>query len=85
MTKDETNVCKGFAILLMFVHHLFSRPEVYADYSIRYFPFSYKTIISIALLGKVCVAIFVFLSAYGITVQSNKKDKNIPGGGVFDC
>ena len=71
MTKKQTNVFKGVAIILMFVHHLFGDAGVLKDMNVH--PFVPQNILlMIASAGKVCVAIFVFASAYGITKQQEK-------------
>ncbi len=62
ITLNETNVIKGIAICAMLWHHLFlNNPE--------YGAFSFK----LALTCKMCVALFVFLSGYGMTVQYQKR------------
>lgn len=66
-TKEHTNVAKGIAIILMFIHHLFSDYYLYEAYNVIFWPLSAQNVVNIAICGKVCVAIFVFLSAYGIT------------------
>lgn len=59
--KSATNCCKGLALVLLLWHHLFySHPE--------YGFFVHTT----ALMAKVCVSIFIFLSGYGLTVSSQK-------------
>lgn len=62
--KDVTNVCKGVALIFLLWHHLFyAHPE--------YGFISYK----LAILSKVCVAIFIILSGYGLS--ESVKTKNI--------
>ena len=62
---QETQIVKAFAIVLMLIHHLFlDHPEF------GLIPHS------LAIAGKVCVALFVFLSGYGIAVTF---PKNISG------
>ena len=81
-TVDKTNLCKGVAILIMLFHHLFFRPESWSLYfytiKIREIPL----IGYIASQGKMCVAIFIFLSAYGLTFSARKEYDKISGG---DC
>lgn len=78
-TKAETRFCKGIAIILMLFHHLFNDYEEYAGYVVDYSPFSEDRIMYLALLGKVCVAIFAFLSGYGITVNYHVKCERTGG------
>lgn len=61
----DSNVFKGIAILIMLFHHLFLRPEMYGYDDI--FIHGHGLIFSIAKMCKVCVAIFVFISGYGLT------------------
>lgn len=72
-TKRETNFCKGIAIFLMLFYHLFNDYEEYAGYPVNYWPFSPDFLTSLARMSKVCVAIFVFLSGYGIATVYRKK------------
>ena len=61
---NSTNSCKGVALILLLWHHLFYKhPE-----------FGFITF-KIALLSKVCVAIFVILSGYGFS--ESVKSKNV--------
>ena len=75
-TKEETNRCKGIAILMMLFHHLFNDYEEYAGYAIQYWPLTGDQTIHLGLLCKVCVTIFVFLSGYGIAAVYTAKFKN---------
>ena len=72
-TKRETNFCKGIAIILMLFHHLFNDYEEYAGYIVNFSPFNAERVRFYAVLGKICVAIFVFLSGYGIAATWHKK------------
>lgn len=75
LTVQDSNVLKGIVILIMLWHHLFLRPE-YNDIVIH----GHSIAQEIAIMCKVCVAIFVFVSGYGLTEklvlapkQRNKK------------
>ena len=72
-TKKETNFCKGIAILLMLFHHLFNDYEEYAGYVVSFSPLNAERVRFYAVLGKICVAMFVFLSGYGIAATWRKK------------
>lgn len=56
-TKEATCFCKGMAVMMLLSHHLWSvpRPNVYPEW-----------LSLIAQQCKVCVAIFVFLSGFGL-------------------
>lgn len=61
----DTNVLKGIAIIAMLCHHSFDGlPE-----NIEKFPFF---LTCLAVVGKVCVSLFLFCSGYGLTVQYRK-------------
>ena len=71
-----TNIIKGFAICLLLLHHLFyNSNESIIDIWIG----SYQLSNILGLYGKVCVAIFLILSGYGIyrSYNSNKAYQNI--------
>lgn len=72
-TKKESNFCKGIAIILMIFHHLFFKAEDYQGFLISFVPFTEERINFYALLGKICVAIFVFISGYGIAAAYRKQ------------
>lgn len=61
LTIAETNIVKSIAICAMLIHHLFYRNPEYGH-------FFFKA----ALTGKTCVAIFLFLSGYGLSIQYEK-------------
>lgn len=65
LSIQDSNVLKGIAILIMLWHHLFLRPEMYAYNDIVIHGHGIAQ--EIAIMCKVCVAIFVFVSGYGLT------------------
>ena len=66
LSKNETNAVKGFAILAMLFYHLFHEAEVTESMGVIYYlPKNFFYMLS--SYGNICVAIFAFLSAYGIT------------------
>lgn len=67
ISLNESNVLKGIAICAMLVHHLFLE---YRDYS--------ETAFRVALICKACVAVFVFLSGYGLATQFENKFCSVP-------
>lgn len=75
-TKSHTQMAKGIAILLMICHHLFGFPErLHNVYYTSIVPFSnnyfeYLT----GRFGKICVAMFLFLSGYGLYMSYMKKN-----------
>ena len=67
-----TNMVKCIAIIFMLMHHLFDCFEAvctyYGVYSL-WIPYEYVLLMS--KVGKVCVATYVFLTAYGMTESFN--------------
>lgn len=70
LSLRDTNILKGIALLLLLAHHLFYvRNGLYSDVNIyHHFYLAHQ----VGLYGKLCVAIFVFLSGYGLTVKTEK-------------
>lgn len=65
LSKQDTNVMKGIAIIAMLCHHVYTcQPEWVEAY-----PFILTTM---GVLGKVCVAMFLCCSGYGLVVQYEK-------------
>ncbi len=75
-TKAQTNQCKGIAILMMLFHHLFNDYEEYAGYAVEYWPLTGDQTLRLALLCKLCVTVFVFLSGYGIAASYTANFQN---------
>ncbi|WP_162528535.1 acyltransferase [Novosphingobium sp. BW1] len=66
ISRADANAIKGIAILLMFTHHLFALPTLIRP------PSSFEPLLAalpleyhVGRLGKICVAVFIFLSGYG--------------------
>ena len=83
-SKDYTFLVKGVAICLLLFHHLFYRQEFLDMYYWKISIHSHPLIQFLATHAKVCVAIFVFLSAYGLTIsyEKSKMEKIGKMGGV---
>ena len=65
-SKKDTALVKGIAILMMLFHHCFESTGRYAGYEMNFFPLTESQTVTIASFFKICVALFVFLSGYGI-------------------
>ena len=74
-TKDDTWMAKGIAILMMYWHHFFLPERVV--YPTNFFPFSEELGVYIASFCKICVGMFAFLSAYGMTVGTKGKYRDL--------
>lgn len=72
----STNGIKGIAILFMMYHHCFATKDRFEGYVVDFFPLSTKFGVMLSLSMKICVGMFVFLSAYGITVSMKRKNEN---------
>lgn len=74
---QQTNICKGVAICIMMFHHLFYQKDSWELYYNRIKVGSRPLIGYIATQGKICVTIFVLLSAYGLTKSIMKHSLQI--------
>ena len=61
ITKAETDIIKCIAIGATLCHHLFLNHREYGQLPFRF-----------ALIGKICVSLFVFLSGYGMAIKFQK-------------
>ena len=73
LSREDTAILKGIAIIAMLCHHLNAPGGGIHVQDISTF---WKWV---GLLGKICVAIFVFCSGYGLGVQYSK----VPVGGTI--
>jgi peptidoglycan/LPS O-acetylase OafA/YrhL len=62
----ETNIIKGIAICAMLFHHLFFETDTYGFFTQQ-----------VAIICKVCVSMFLFVSGYGLAIQYSKQAKQI--------
>lgn len=77
ISRSDSSVLYGIAIILMVFHHLFCIPS---RLHCEYVPtlISYDIEARVAWIGKLCVAIFAFISGYALAViTSQKVEKNI--------
>ncbi|MDO4489588.1 MAG: acyltransferase [Lachnospiraceae bacterium] len=72
-SKNVTLAAKGIGAILMLNHHLFSCfPEYVDQYQVSSRLFSMDTVMRFSIFSKICVAIFVVLSAYGMTLSFDR-------------
>lgn len=78
-SREDTKAIKGFAIILMLLHHLWAFPDRIAGGELQ-------SLIHISginasyfmgVFGKICVSLFFFLGGFGIYMQSKKKDFSV--------
>lgn len=65
-TKERTLVVKGVAIILLLIYHLFEHEHLVTSMEVNYSPFSLSSFLMFSGFGNICVAVFVFLTAFGI-------------------
>lgn len=65
-TKEHSYMAKGLAILLLLMYHLFENEVLVTSMGVDYRPFTLTGFLTLTGFGNVCVAVFVFLTAYGI-------------------
>ena len=69
-----SNCLKGVAVVILLFHHCFLNGKRYAGYTLKLlFPEYYLNYL--ASFGKICVSLFVFVSAYGLTKKMMSLDK----------
>ena len=88
-TKEHTMQMKGIAIIILLFHHCFLNAQRWATvpyeklattkgwgyYPISFAPFSSHTIQYLASFSKMCVAMFVFMTGYGMWVSYESQKK----------
>lgn len=74
-TKEHTNIAKGFAIILLLMYHLFHNEYDTIVMGVNYAPLSPQIFYMMCGFGNVCVSIFVFLTAYGISKGIFQQEK----------
>lgn len=73
-TLTDTNCMKGIGILCMYYHHFYLSTDRFKEYDVSFYPLSTARGVKIAVFLKICVAIFLFLSGYGMYVSQKKSD-----------
>ena len=67
--KESSDVAKGVAILLMLFYHLFSNAQDNQIMQVNFSPIPEDLFLMFAKFGNICVSVFVFLTAYGISTK----------------
>ena len=84
--KDETLKVKGVAICLLLFHHLFySQNRIDTNGGINLHIINSKTLTTMGTCARVCVWMFIFVSAYGLTKKYETYIKNSKKHFVIDC
>lgn len=66
-SRKASNIVKGMAILFLLNYHLFSEAAAVAELGVDYKPFPQEVFLAFSRFGNISVAVFVFLTAFGIT------------------
>ncbi len=79
ISKDQSKIIQGIAILMMLYHHLFSTPEALGvPYNSLLKIGEYNIELKMAWFFKLCVGIYAFISGYGLyhSLKSQTKSDN---------
>ncbi len=80
-TKKDTLAIKALAVMLMIIHHLFAFPDKFSEgvSLTNLITLSDGTALSVAAgnYGKLCVALFMMLSGYGLYISYKNSDENV--------
>ena len=83
--KKQSGIVKGLAILLLLMYHLFEHEELVTTMAVDYRPFPLEGFLTVTGFGNICVSVFVFLTAYGITesIPDKKANRLISAGEAY--
>lgn len=79
-TKENTNIAKGIAVIMLLIHHLFfiNQKPLFNDIVLfRWDSIEYGVFYICSAICKVCVSLFAFLSAYGVYISYEKSENVI--------
>ncbi|MBR3720039.1 MAG: acyltransferase family protein [Firmicutes bacterium] len=77
----RSQTAKGLAILLLLFYHLFHEAWEIEEMSVNTAPFTNEALIAASRFGNICVAMFVFLTGFGIAKGLQKlSGKSFPSG-----
>ena len=69
LSKDKCNCLKGVFAMVVLLHHLKQHSGVFSDYAVPSIIFQ--------AMGYLSVAVFFFISGYGLAISWQKKGKGI--------
>uniref|UniRef100_UPI0040569137 acyltransferase family protein n=1 Tax=Acetatifactor sp. TaxID=1872090 RepID=UPI0040569137 len=80
-SKENTAIVKGLAIILLLLYHLFENEYETIMLGVDFRPFSLESMLKLVEFGNICVSVFVFLTAFGISkgilLQENISVENV--------
>ncbi|MCW9718405.1 acyltransferase family protein [Avibacterium sp. 21-599] len=74
ISKEQSQYIKGWAVVLMFIHHVFGFPNRAPEGMFLYLFPDLGIEFHIGALSKYCVSIFLFISGYGFAVTNHKNN-----------
>lgn len=77
-TKDHSFMVKGLAIILLLTYHLFENESLVTSLGVNHAPLSLPNFLMLTGFGNICVAVFVFLTAFGISKGLLAQEEIIP-------
>lgn len=75
--KIESLKVKGIAILLLLFHHLFYNLDRVNSSGMKYILFTKENVSIVAVMARICVWLFAFVSVYGLTLQYENKKESV--------
>ena len=76
LSKKDSLCLKGLAIFMLLLYHLFRQRKLFEDFAVSFFPLTEGVALRIAVLCKICVSIFAFITGYGLLKSIQKTDIN---------
>lgn len=64
--KEDSMALKGIAVLMLVFHHCYRTAAKFEQYDVVFCGLSASQVITVAEICKICVAIFAFVSGYGL-------------------
>ena len=78
LSREDTQIIKGLAIVLMLMHHLWAFPDrIPVSLNYVFTIFEQSSIVYIGMFGKICVSLFFFVGGYGTYLSSSEKNYDI--------
>ena len=75
-SKSITSQIKGVAIIMMMIHHCFLNEKRFVGHTVVFAPLPQEVAMKIASFFKICVAIYVFITAYGLSKSIVRSEQN---------
>lgn len=63
---EKSLALKGIAIIMMLTHHCFMDSTLYPDGKVSFFLLSAQRVTKLALVCRICVSIYAFITGYGL-------------------